>query len=226
MRDRNFGWTVEMQVKAALRGPAGRGGGGRLSAPHRPEQGERHPVRHRARGGQDPRHPGPVQAPARGVTEGRPGRAALALGGAALVLSLCVLAWARQGDQTRDVAGFLLTYGLAFAASLVAAHASPGLSAGWLRVALGLGPRLARRPGLRSAPALQRRQPPRLGRPNPAPRRQPLRLGRPAERAPVGAAAGRGVRRPEPRGLHRRVPAALADGGGGRGAASTTACRP
>lgn len=72
------------------------------------------------------------------MSAGRPGRAALALGAAALVLSLCVLAWARQGDQTRDVAGFLLTYGLAFAASLVAAHASRGLPAGWLRLALGL----------------------------------------------------------------------------------------
>ncbi|HEY6547598.1 MAG TPA: hypothetical protein VI589_06820 [Vicinamibacteria bacterium] len=86
------------------------------------------------------------------MTEGRPGRAALALGSAALVLSLCVLAWVGQGDQTGNVAGFLLIYGLGFAASLVAAQAGPGLSAGWLRGALGLA--LAWRVVLAFAPPL------------------------------------------------------------------------
>ena len=71
------------------------------------------------------------------MSAGRRGRAPLALVGAGFVLTLCVLGWARQGDQTRDVAGFLLTFGLAFAASLVGAHLGQGLSARGLRLALG-----------------------------------------------------------------------------------------
>jgi hypothetical protein len=50
-----------------------------------------------------------------------PQRAALALGGAGLVLSACVAFWAAQGDQTRQIGAFLFSFGLAFAAYVVAA---------------------------------------------------------------------------------------------------------
>lgn len=57
---------------------------------------------------------------------------------AAAVLSACVAAWTVQGDQTGRVALHLLLYGTAFAAYIVALHASPGLSRSGLRLALGL----------------------------------------------------------------------------------------
>jgi hypothetical protein len=86
------------------------------------------------------------------VTTGRRAPAPIALWTAGLVLSLCVWSWARRGDQTGDVAGFLRTYGLAFAASLAAAHASRDVGARGLRLALGLA--FAWRIALAMAPPL------------------------------------------------------------------------
>jgi hypothetical protein len=53
------------------------------------------------------------------------------------VLSACVAAWAGQGDQTGRVGAHLLLYGAAFAAYLVALHASRALSPRGLAWALG-----------------------------------------------------------------------------------------
>ena len=55
-----------------------------------------------------------------------------------LVISACVVAWARQGDQTGRVGSFLLLYGLAFVAYLVGLVKSRGLSAFGLRAAIAL----------------------------------------------------------------------------------------
>jgi hypothetical protein len=55
-----------------------------------------------------------------------------------LVLSACVFAWVRQGDQTGHVGSFLLLYGVAFAAYVVGLACSPGLSPVGLRAALAL----------------------------------------------------------------------------------------
>jgi len=49
-----------------------------------------------------------------------------------------VIAWAVQGDQTRRVGSHLVLFGLAFVAYLVALHAARGISAGGLRVAVGV----------------------------------------------------------------------------------------
>jgi hypothetical protein len=56
---------------------------------------------------------------------------------AGTVLSLAVASLAVTGDQTLRVAPFLATWGLAFAAYLVALIASPGLSRTGVRLALG-----------------------------------------------------------------------------------------
>ena len=61
-----------------------------------------------------------------------------ALGLCGLVISACVLAWVRQGDQTGRVGSFLLLYGLAFAAYLVGLVTSRGLSVFGLRAALAV----------------------------------------------------------------------------------------
>ena len=62
----------------------------------------------------------------------------MSLAACATVLSVCVAFWAWQGDQTGRIASHLTLYGTAFVAYLVALHASRGLSAGRLRLALGL----------------------------------------------------------------------------------------
>jgi alpha-1,6-mannosyltransferase len=62
--------------------------------------------------------------------------AALPLCGA--VLSLCVLAWCRQGDATGRVASHLALYGLAFAAYLGGLRSAEGLPRRGLVLALGL----------------------------------------------------------------------------------------
>lgn len=61
-------------------------------------------------------------------------RAALVAAGA--VLSACVAAWAREGDQTGRVASHLALWGVAFAAYVVALRASRGLSVRGLHLAL------------------------------------------------------------------------------------------
>ena len=66
MRDRNYGWTVEMQVKAARAGAAGRRGAGRLPPAHRPQQGQRDRARDDRRGHEDRRHDPPPRRAASG----------------------------------------------------------------------------------------------------------------------------------------------------------------
>jgi hypothetical protein len=63
--------------------------------------------------------------------------AVLALSGT--VLSACVIAWARSGDQTGRVAAHLACFGLGFAAYLLALWASQDLSRRGLVLALALG---------------------------------------------------------------------------------------
>jgi hypothetical protein len=58
--------------------------------------------------------------------------------GCAAMLTACVAVWAWQGDQTGRIASHLMVYGAAFAAYVLALHASRGLSARRLRLALGL----------------------------------------------------------------------------------------
>lgn len=58
----------------------------------------------------------------------------LASGG---ILTACVLFWSRQGNQTGQVASYLLAYAAAFAAYLAALQAAAGISARGLRLALG-----------------------------------------------------------------------------------------
>jgi hypothetical protein len=60
------------------------------------------------------------------------------LAACATAISVCVAVWAWQGDQTGRIASHLTLYGAAFAAYLLALHASRGLAARRLRLALGL----------------------------------------------------------------------------------------
>jgi hypothetical protein len=130
MRDRNYGWTVEMQIKA-------RRGGLRVTEV---------PVDYRARIGRS-KVSGTVTGTVRAAAKilgtivryaVAPMRRALVLGLCALVLSACVAAWARAGDQTVNVQRFLATYALAFVAYLAAVHGSGGLGSRGLRIVLGL----------------------------------------------------------------------------------------
>ncbi len=63
-------------------------------------------------------------------------RVALPLCG--VVLSVCVLAWSRQGDETSRVASHLALYGLAFVAYLGGLRCAQGLSPRGLFLALGV----------------------------------------------------------------------------------------
>ena len=72
------------------------------------------------------------------MTDGRPAALRGVLSVCALLLSVSVVTWAVQGDQTVRIASFLPLFGLAFAAWLVALHASAGLGKRGLRAALGL----------------------------------------------------------------------------------------
>jgi alpha-1,6-mannosyltransferase len=63
-------------------------------------------------------------------------RAALALAGG--VLSGCVAFWTLQGNETSRVPTFLITFGPAFAAYLLAIHASNGISSRDFKIALAL----------------------------------------------------------------------------------------
>jgi hypothetical protein len=55
-----------------------------------------------------------------------------------IALTACVMAWARSGDQTGAVARFLAAFGIAFAAYLVALHASSSVSARDVRLCVGV----------------------------------------------------------------------------------------
>jgi hypothetical protein len=54
------------------------------------------------------------------------------------VISGCVVAWVLQGDQTVRVGSFLVLYGLAFGAYLLAVVSSRGLSPRGLRSAVAI----------------------------------------------------------------------------------------
>jgi glycosyl transferase family 2 len=130
MQDRNYGWTVEMQIKA-------RRAGLRVTEV---------PVDYRARIGRS-KVSGTVTGTVRAAAKilgtivryaVAPMRRALVLGIGAAVLSGCVASWARTGDQTVNVQRFLATYALAFVAYLAALHWSGGLAPRGLRIVLGL----------------------------------------------------------------------------------------
>lgn len=119
MADRNYGWTVEMQVKAALAGL-------RVAEV---------PVAHRARAGGKSKVSGTVRGTIGAGTKivGTILRhawrlPALALAG--LVLTAVVLGWALGPPPTAAVARHLALYGAGFAAYLVALLAARGCRAG------------------------------------------------------------------------------------------------
>jgi len=72
------------------------------------------------------------------MTRTRPAGLAAVLVSSGAVLSVCVICWSLQGDQTSRVAGHLLLYGAAFTAYLAALAASQGISRRGLHAALGL----------------------------------------------------------------------------------------
>jgi hypothetical protein len=130
MRDRNYGWTVEMQVKAHRAGLRV----AEVPVDYRPRLG-----RSKVSGTVG----GTVRAAAKilGTIVGHalgPRRRPLVLGVSAAVLSVCVASWAWTGDQTVDVRRFLATYALAFVAYLAALGGSAGLGPRGLRIGLGL----------------------------------------------------------------------------------------
>ncbi len=227
MRDRNYGWTVEMQVKAARQGlrvvevPVDyrpRIGRSKVSGTVRGTIGAgtkiiatilRHAVTPRgfrlpgpegSAGAADSSSPGP---------DGAPRNDSPWLVAAGLVLTACVLAWAfgpAAPEQDRPAPGAL----------------RPGVRRvprGPRRFARALAPRVAALPGSgrslagrargRAAPPEQRHQPLRLGGARPGPRREPVPLERPAGVAAMAAAARRRLRGAQPQGLHGGLPAAL-----------------
>ena len=101
------------------------------------------------------------------------------------------------------------SFGVAFAAYLAALAASRGLSRRGLLALPRPGPPLAGRARGRPAAPEQRHQPLRLGGARPGPRREPVPLERPAGVAALAAAARRRLRRAQPQGLHRGLPAAV-----------------
>src|SRR6185503_341554 len=107
---------------ARRRGPGG------LPASHRAQQGERHGLGSAPGRRQDPRPDRAPRAPPPGMTA--------RLLAAAVVLSVCTVAWAATGDQTGRIAPHLALYGAAFAAYRAALDASACLSRRGLRLAL------------------------------------------------------------------------------------------
>lgn len=144
MRDRNYGWTVEMQVKAARHGL----------------RVVEVPVDYRPRIGRS-KVSGTVRGTLGAGTKivatilrhalGPPARAGtLFLSG--LVLTACVLGWALGPAPPTRIGRHLLSFGLAFAAYLVSLVASRGLSRRGLLLCLGAA--LAWRVILVAAPPL------------------------------------------------------------------------
>ena len=160
MRDRNYGWTVEMQVKAARQGlrvvevpvdyrpRIGRskvsgtvrgtiGAGTKIVAtivrhaiPLSPRARPRASTREGSARAADSSSPGGIEAPRNDR------RWLVAVAG--VVLTGCVLAWALGPPPPTRIGPHLGIFGLAFAAYLAALAASPGLSRRALLACLGL----------------------------------------------------------------------------------------
>jgi hypothetical protein len=170
MRDRGYGWTVEMQVKAARRGlrvtevPVDyrpRIGRSKISGTVRGTLGAGTKIvatilRH-AFAPSDSRRPGPEESagipdsssPGR---DGAPRNDGTWLVSAGLVLTACVLAWAFGPPPPTRIGPHLALFGAAFAAYVVALAASRGLSRRGLGLCLGAA--LAWRALLVAAPPL------------------------------------------------------------------------
>ena len=155
MRDRDYGWTVEMQVKAAREGLRVV----EVPVDHRPRSAGHSKVSGTVRGTigaatkiiatilrygvgsvTRPRPPEPATA-ARGGRVGTremTARAGGVLLACALVLSVCVLAWRSGPPPTTRIAPHLALYGLAFAAYLAAMVAARGSSGRVLAACLGV----------------------------------------------------------------------------------------
>lgn len=142
MADRNYGWTVEMQVKAA------RAGLRVVEVPvdYRPRVG-RSKVSGTLRGtvGAGTKIIATILRYALSVR-------ALLLSAAGLALTASVLAWARSAPPPERIGAHLAWFGLAFAAYLVALAAARGLGRRGLLLCLGMA--LAWRAALVSAPPL------------------------------------------------------------------------
>jgi Glycosyl transferase family 2/Glycosyltransferase family 87 len=142
MADRNYGWTVEMQVKAA------RAGLRVVEVPvdYRPRVG-RSKVSGTLRG--------TIGAGTKIIATilryALPARA-LAVSAAGLVLTACVLAWAWSAPPPGRIGAHLAWFGLSFAAYLVALAAARGIGRRGLLLCLGLA--LAWRAALVLAPPL------------------------------------------------------------------------
>ena len=221
MRDRDYGWTVEMQVKARRRGAARGRGAGRLSAAHRAQQGERDGLGHRARGGQDPRHRSPATRSARALT----GRSVLGLSRARVLSRL------RRGSGRRTRRSDGATSGASWRST---PWPSPPISP---RCAPVRRPRPARPAGRVSALAVVWRRGAGRSRrrccrttstatcgrgasSSTAETPTPGRTGPEAERwAPLRDDVWQ---RRQPQGLHRALSAAVADGGRARSSGCTT----
>jgi hypothetical protein len=145
MRDRNYGWTVEMQVKAARLGLRVV----EVPADYRPRIG-RSKVSGTVRGtvGAGTKIVATILRHA--LPPGFARAAALLAAGA--VLTACVLSWALGPPPPSRIGPHLLSFGLAFAAYLAALAASRGLSRRGLLLCLGAA--LAWRALLVAAPPL------------------------------------------------------------------------
>ena len=138
MRDRDYGWTVEMQLKAARHGLRVV----EVPVAHRQRRGGRSKVSGTLRGTIGAgtkiiltilRHAGASRLSG-AVGRSRGGVRVLVAAGA--VLSLCAGSWALGPPPTARVGFHLASYGLAFAAYLAALQAARGLSRRGLGLAL------------------------------------------------------------------------------------------
>ena len=220
MRDRNYGWTVEMQVKAARQGL----------------RVVEVPVDYRPRIGRSK-----VSGTVRGTVGAGTKIIATILRHAFAPRSVVIprdFDWTGP-EESAVPAGPALAPGRRPRAHGVRARVGVGPSApeqdrpapgalrpgvrrlprGPRRLARALAPRVAALPGRgrslagrargRAAPPEQRHQPLRLGGARPGPRREPVPLERPTRVAAVAAAARQRLRGAQPQGLHGGLPAAV-----------------
>ena len=156
MRDRNYGWTVEMQVKAARQGmrvvevPVDyrpRIGRSKVSGTVRGTVGAgtkiiatilRHAVTPRGFGLPGPEGSAGVADSSSPGPDGAPRNDRPWLVAAGLVLTACVIAWAFGPLPPKRIGPHLALFGAAFAAYLVALAASRGLSRRGLLICLGV----------------------------------------------------------------------------------------